>query len=98
MVNPRNCYQNYNVAINDSDGPIYTYLGILRAKMRNMTYCSAGQLSPLLNDPLYETIGVGTSVWLAGARGTSTPRGPSTLAGASAATTTCRWKGRARWP
>ena len=69
MVNPRNCYQNYNVAVNCSDKRIYTYLGILRAKMRNMTYCSAGQLSPLLNDPLYETIGVGTSVWLAGARG-----------------------------
>ncbi len=34
-----------------------------------MTYCSAGQLSPLLNDPWYRTIGVGTSVWLAGARG-----------------------------
>ena len=34
-----------------------------------MTYCSAGQLAPLLNDPLYETIGVGTSIWLAGARG-----------------------------
>ncbi len=69
MVNPRNCYQNYNVAVNVSDKRIYTYLGILRAKMRNMTYCSAGQLAPLLNDPLYETIGVGTSVWLAGARG-----------------------------
>jgi uncharacterized protein (DUF39 family) len=37
--------------------------------MQNLTYCSAGQLSPLLNDPLYRTIGIGTSVWLAGARG-----------------------------
>lgn len=69
MVNPRNCYQNYNVAVNTSDKRIYTYMGILRAKMRNITYCSAGQLAPLLNDPLYETIGIGTSVWLAGARG-----------------------------
>ncbi len=69
MTNPRNCYQNYNVAVNTSDKRIYTYLGILKARMRNMTYCSAGQLSPLLNDPLYETIGVGTSIWLAGARG-----------------------------
>lgn len=69
MVNPRNCYQNYNVAVNGSDKRIHTYLGILKARMRNMTYCSAGQLSPLLNDPLYETIGVGTSIWLAGARG-----------------------------
>jgi len=69
MVNPRNCYQNYNVAINCSDRTLHTYLGVLRPGMQNLTYSSAGQLSPLLNDPLYETIGVGTSVWLAGARG-----------------------------
>ncbi len=69
MVNPRNCYQNYNVATNCSDKGIYTYLGYLKSGMRNCTYSSAGQLSPLLNDPLYETIGVGTRVWLAGAHG-----------------------------
>jgi uncharacterized protein (DUF39 family) len=69
MVNPRNCYQNYNVAINCSDRPVYTYLGMLKPKMQNLTYCSAGQLSPLLNDPLYQTIGVGSTVWLAGAQG-----------------------------
>jgi uncharacterized protein (DUF39 family) len=69
MVNPRNCYQNYNVAVNCSEQPIYTYLGQLKPDMQNLTYCSAGQLSPLLNDPLYETIGVGTRVWLAGAQG-----------------------------
>jgi uncharacterized protein (DUF39 family) len=69
MVNPRNCYQNYNVAVNGSERTIHTYLGVLGPGMQNATYCSAGQLSPLLNDPLYETIGIGTSVWLAGARG-----------------------------
>jgi uncharacterized protein (DUF39 family) len=69
MVNPRNCYQNYNVAVNCSDKPVYTYLGMLKPHMQNLTYSSAGQLSPLLNDPLYETIGIGTSVWLAGSRG-----------------------------
>ena len=69
MVNPRNCYQNYNIAINCSDKPIYTYLGYLKPNMKNLTYCSAGQLSPLLNDPLYQTIGIGTRIWLAGAQG-----------------------------
>ena len=69
MVNPRNCYQNYNVAVNCSARRIHTYLGILEPHMRNATYCSAGQLSPLLNDPFYETIGIGSAVWLAGARG-----------------------------
>ena len=69
MVNPRNCYQNYNVAINDSEKTIYTYMGTLDPNRKNANYCSAGQLSPLLNDPYYETIGVGTRVWMAGAQG-----------------------------
>lgn len=69
MVNPRNCYQNYNVATNSSDRPIYTYMGLLKPRMQNLTYSSAGQLSPLLNDPYYETIGVGSAVWLAGSHG-----------------------------
>ncbi|NCD34302.1 MAG: hypothetical protein EOL87_12930 [Spartobacteria bacterium] len=69
MVNPRNCYQNYNVAVNTSEKRVYTYMGVLEPRMGNITYSSAGQLSPLLNDPLYETIGVGSKVWLAGAHG-----------------------------
>ena len=69
MLNPRNCYQNYNVAVNDSDKTIYTYMGTLEPDRKNANYCSAGQLSPLLNDPHYEVIGVGTRIWLAGAQG-----------------------------
>jgi len=69
MANPRNCYQNYNVAINLSDRIIYTYLGMLKPNGQNVGYSSAGQLSPLLNDPYYKTIGIGTKVWLAGAQG-----------------------------
>jgi uncharacterized protein (DUF39 family) len=69
MVNPRNCYQNYNVAINNSERTIYTYMGTLEPDGKNANYCSAGQLSPLLNDPYYDVIGVGTKVWLAGAQG-----------------------------
>ena len=37
--------------------------------MRNANYCTAGQLSPLLNDPLYRTIGVGTRIFLGGGEG-----------------------------
>jgi uncharacterized protein (DUF39 family) len=69
MLNPRNCYQNYNVAVNGSDRTIYTYMGTLEPGCKNANYCSAGQLSPLLNDPFYETIGIGTKVWMAGAAG-----------------------------
>ena len=85
MLNPRNCYQNYNVAVNDSDRTIYTYMGTLEPKRKNANYCSAGQLSPLLNDPYYETIGVGTRVWLAGAHGHVYAEGTQ-HAGASART------------
>lgn len=69
FFNPRNAYQNYAVAVNTSDRPVYTYLGPLHPHLGNATYCSAGALSPLLNDPLYRTIGVGTRCFVAGAPG-----------------------------
>ena len=69
LCNPRNAYQNYNVAVNSSDRVLYTYLGMLLPKFGNANYCSAGQLSPLLNDPLYKTIGIGTRIFLGGGEG-----------------------------
>jgi len=69
LFNPRNCYQNYNVAVNLSDKPIYTYMGLLKPTLGNANYCSAGQLSPMLNDPFYRTIGVGSRIFLSGAQG-----------------------------
>jgi uncharacterized protein (DUF39 family) len=69
LFNPRNAYQNYNCAINLSERTIYTYMGILRPEMGNVTYSSAGQLSPLLNDPYYWTLGTGTKIFLGGAVG-----------------------------
>ena len=69
LTNPRNAYQNYNVAVNLSNRVIYTYLGILQPKMGNANYSSAGQLSPLLNDPYLRTIGIGTKIFLGGGIG-----------------------------
>jgi len=69
LFNIRNAYQNYNVAVNLSDKVIYTYMGVLQPKMGNANYCSAGQLSPLLNDPLYKTVGVGSRIFLGGGVG-----------------------------
>ena len=69
LFNMRNAYQNYNVAVNLSDKVIYTYMGVLQPKLGNANYCSAGQLSPLLNDPLYKTIGAGTRIFLGGGIG-----------------------------
>jgi len=69
LVNPRNAYQNYNVAVNLSSGVIYTYLGVLQPNMGNVNFSCAGQLSPLLNDPYYKTIGIGTRIFLGGGTG-----------------------------
>jgi len=69
LFNVRNCYQNYNVAVNLSSKTIYTYLGMLKPNLSNASYCSAGQLSPLLNDPYYKTIGIGTRIFLGGGTG-----------------------------
>ena len=69
LCNPRNCYQNYNVAVNLSKRTIYTYMGPLRPQTGNANYCTAGELSPLFNDPYYLTIGIGTRIFLGGGMG-----------------------------
>jgi uncharacterized protein (DUF39 family) len=69
LFNPRNAYQNYGVAVNLSDRTIYTYMGILQPNMGNAGFSTSGQLSPLLNDPYYRTIGMGTRVFLGGGIG-----------------------------
>ena len=69
LFNPRNAYQNYNVAVNLSDKTIYTYMGVLKPLSGNANYCSAGHLSPLLNDPYYRTLGIGTRIFLGGGVG-----------------------------
>ncbi len=69
LLNPRNCYQNYNCAVNMSGRTIYTYMGPLRPECRNANYATSGQLSPLLNDPYLRTIGLGTKIFLGGGIG-----------------------------
>lgn len=69
MFNPRNCYQNYSAAVNTSDKTLYTYMGVLQAKMANVNYSTSGELSPLLKDPYLRSIGIGTRIFLAGAPG-----------------------------
>ena len=69
LCDPRNAYQNYNCAVNLTNKTVYTYMGTLKPKAANANYCSAGQLSPLLNDPYYKTIGMGTRIFLGGGVG-----------------------------
>jgi uncharacterized protein (DUF39 family) len=83
LFDMRNSYQNYNVAVNLSEKTIYTYMGVLKPKLGSANYCSAGQLSPLLNDPFYKTIGIGTRLFLGGGVGYvawhGTQHGPDAL-------------------
>jgi len=83
LYNPRNSYQNYNVAVNVSSKMIHTYMGVLKPNLNSANYCSAGQLSPLLKDPKYRTIGIGTRIFLGGAVGyvawNGTQHNPSAL-------------------
>ncbi len=69
MFNPRNCFQNYGAATNSTDSMIYTYMGTLLPHMGNVNYSTSGELSPLLNDPYYRTVGIGTRIFLGGAQG-----------------------------
>jgi uncharacterized protein (DUF39 family)/CBS domain-containing protein len=69
LLNFRNCYQRYNCAVNGRDETIYTYMGKLLPRMKNATYSGAGELNPLMNDPDYETIGIGTRILLGGTQG-----------------------------
>ena len=75
LCNPRNCYQNYNAAVNLTNKTVYTYMGTLKPKAGNINYCTAGELSPLFNDPYYKTIGLGTKIFLGGGTGYVTWQG-----------------------
>ena len=69
LLNPRNCYQNYNCAVNLTSRTIYTYMGPLKPNSANANFATAGMLSPLFNDPLFKTIGMGTRIFLGGGIG-----------------------------
>lgn len=69
LFNPRNAYQNYNCAVNLGSKTIYTYMGVLKPNLGNAHYSTAGQLSPLLKDPNFNTIGLGTRIFLGGGIG-----------------------------
>jgi len=85
LFNMRNAYQNYGVAVNLSDRTLYTYMGVLKPRLGNANFSTSGQLSPLLNDPYYKTIGIGTRIFLGGGIGyvawQGTQHNPSALRG-----------------
>jgi uncharacterized protein (DUF39 family)/NAD-dependent dihydropyrimidine dehydrogenase PreA subunit len=75
LSNPRNAYQRYNAAANSGERTLHTYMGKLLPRCGNVTFSGAGELSPLMNDPDLETIGVGTRIFLGGGIGYVTGAG-----------------------
>jgi uncharacterized protein (DUF39 family) len=69
LFNPRNAYQNYNCAVNLGTRTLHTYMGVLNPNLGNAHYSTSGQLSPLLKDPRFRTIGIGTRIFLGGGVG-----------------------------
>jgi uncharacterized protein (DUF39 family) len=69
LLNPRNAYQHYNAATNSTSRTIFTYMGTLLPNHGNVTFSGAGQLSPLYKDSNFETIGIGTRIFLGGGVG-----------------------------
>jgi L-aspartate semialdehyde sulfurtransferase len=69
LSNPRNLYQNFIVGTNGGDRPLHTYLGVLQPQLGNAVYANSGALSPLLNDPELNLVGIGTRILLGGGIG-----------------------------
>ncbi len=69
LYNPRNLYQNFIVGVNGGDRPLFTYLGPLQPRLGNAVYSNTGAISPLLNDPDLNLIGIGTRIFLGGGIG-----------------------------
>ncbi len=69
LFNPRNLYQNFIVGVNGGDRQLFTYLGPLQPRLGNAVYSNPGAMSPLLNDPDLQLVGIGTRIFLGGGIG-----------------------------
>lgn len=69
LFNPRNLYQNFIVGVNGGDRPLFTYLGALQPQLGNAVFSNPGAISPLLNDPDLQLIGIGSRIFLGGGIG-----------------------------
>ena len=69
LFNPRNLYQNFIVGVNGGDRTLYTYLGALQPRLGNAVYSNPGAISPLLNDPELDSVGIGSKIFLGGGTG-----------------------------
>ncbi len=67
----RHAFKNYSAFVNPGERPVNTIFHArgFEPNCRGATFSGCGQINPLKNDPLLETIGIGTRILLNGAEG-----------------------------
>ena len=71
ILSTRNAFKNYVAFVNPRNAPLQTIFSALEfpPNLFCATVSGCGQLNPIKNDPLLETIGIGTRILLNGAEG-----------------------------
>lgn len=71
MFGSRHAFKNYSAFVNPGSRPVRTIFHArgFEPHCQGATFSGCGQINPLKNDPLLETIGIGTRILLNGAEG-----------------------------
>ena len=71
MFGSRHAFKNYSAFVNPGDRPVRTIFHArgFEPHCQGATFSGCGRINPLKNDPLLETIGIGTRILLNGAEG-----------------------------
>jgi len=77
LCGSRHAFKNYSAFVNPGKEPVSTIFHARRFEPRcqGATFSGCGQINPLKNDPLLESIGLGTRIQLNGAQGYVTGTG-----------------------
>lgn len=71
LMGSRHAFMNYSAFVNPGEDPLSTifHARLFEPHCLGATFSGCGQINPVKNDPLLETIGVGTRILLNGAEG-----------------------------
>ena len=71
LFGSRHAFKNYSAFVNAGDMPVNTifHSSGFRPNCQEATFSGCGQINPLKNDPLLESIGLGTRILMNGAEG-----------------------------
>jgi putative methanogenesis marker 16 metalloprotein len=77
LIGSRHAFKNYSAFVNPGNKPVSTIFHArqFEPNCQGATFSGCGQINPIKNDPLLETIGMGTRILLNGAEGFVTGTG-----------------------